>query len=522
MILRIKIRPVLVLTRLIILLAAILAGTSICVLANSQPKKILILPFYVAPGLNEKELQDFGDHANKRIRSVIDLLKEGYIGETQKITDEILDGKPAPATDQEARSMAAKISADLVVYGYLSYQDSQFNMRGIMWDLATSREIVSINMNSANIHGLPGILQLFIGSISKHLHGAPLLPLYRSEPSTPGGVGIDQSNRPQTLVALPRNVGPWRSPEINAEIWAVGIGDLEGNKTNEIVFLEESGLSIRRLEEGNLKTLSQFSQTPVRYISADVEDLDEDGIAEIIACYQTPIGIESAIMRYKNRKFEVSQKFPNMILGAVIEGPGQKKSLLGQRTDVDDIFDGEMIRFKFQNGVAVPDGTASLPAGALLLSYAAGEFGKNKEFLKLVVNQDQRVLVFNAENHLIFQIPDRIYGLERHVRAPVKNGYKDIIFPGRICIADTDGDGDNELLLIKQGTGSSIHALNWDGASLVEKWKTVMSTGIISDFRIGDVKNEQTRSLILILLKPDPFLGLTGPRSIVFAYDLNP
>ena len=524
MILRFKIKPVLILTFVVISVLTIIAGISISGYADSQPKKILVFPFYVASGENEKELQNFSDHVNKRIRSVIDLVKEGYVGESQKVTDGTLDGKPAPENDQEARSMAAKINADLVVYGFLSYEDSQFHMRGVMWDLATGREIVSTNMKVENIHGLPGILQLFVASISKRLHGVPPLPLYRAEPSGPGGkTGVGPADRLQNLVSLPRSAGPWRSPDISAELWAVGIGDLEGDKKNEVVFLEETGVTISRFEAGNLKTLSQFSQAPVRYISVDVEDLDGDGIAEVIVCYLTPNGVESALMKYKNRKFEVTQKFPNIILGAVIERPGGKKVLLGQRTDSEDMFDGEMVRFEFQNGEAVPSGTASLPPGTLLLSYAAGELGKTKEFLKIVLNQDQRLMIFDAENRLISHVPDRIYGLERRVRVPTKKGFGEIIFPGRICIADTDGDGQNELLLIKQGSGgSSIQALTWDMGHPVEKWKTIASPGIISDFRIGDLKNELTQSLIIILLKPSPFLGFAGPRSVVFAYDLNP
>jgi hypothetical protein len=523
MILRFKIKPFLILALIMASVAAIIAGISFWAYADSQTKKILVLPFYVAPGENEKELRDFGDHVNKRIRSVIDLVKEGYVGVPQKITDETLDGKPASENDQEARSVAAKINADLVVYGFLSYEDSQFHMRGVMWDLVTDREIVSTDMKVGNIHGLPGILQLFVASISKRLHGAPALPLYRAEPSGPGGSGVGQPDRLQNLVSLPRSAGPWRSPEISAELWAVGIGDLEGDKRNEAVFLEETGLTISRFEAGSLKTLSQFTQAPVRYISLDVEDLDGDGMAEVIACYLTPNGLESAIMTYKNRKFEVTQRFPNIILGTVIEGPGGKKELLGQRTDSEDMFDGEMVRFNFQNGDAVPSGTTSLPPGTLLLSYATGEFGKNKEFLRIVLNQDQRLMVFDAENRLISHVPDRIYGLERRVRIPAKKGFRDIILPGRLCLADTDGDGEQELLLIKQGGGgSSIQALIWDVGHFVEKWKTVTTPGIISDFRIGDLKNEKTQSLVLILLKPSPLLAFAGPRSVVFAYDLNP
>ena len=132
-------------------------------------------------------------------------------------------------------------------------------------------------------------------------------------------------------------------------------------------------------------------------------------------------------------------------------------------------------------------------------------------------------MVFDRENRLLSSITDRIYGIDRRIRLPLKHGRRDISYPGTLLIADTDGDGENELLVIKQpGDGSMIQALAWDGSKLVEKWRTVTTPGLISDFRIGDFKNQGIRSLVLILMKPIAFPFLAGPRSVVFAYDLIP
>ena len=103
--------------------------------------------------------------------------------------------------------------------------------------------------------------------------------------------------------------------------------------------------------------------------------------------------------------------------------------------------------------------------------------------------------------------------------------FADISLPGRILIARATGGsgGENELMVIKQAQGRSvIQALEWDGKELGEKWRTVESQGIISDFRIRDFKNEGLRSLVLMLVKQNPFAALTGPRSVIFAYDLVP
>src|SRR5271157_486167 len=491
---------------------------------GAESGKILVLPFQVAPGADEKELQSFSEHVDKRLRATIDRLGENFNTESEKATEELLKGRSAPASDQDARSLATKSGADLVIYGFLSRDDSRHQMKGYMWDTQTDRVVVSIDMKVANIHALPGVLQLFANSINTRLHGSQRMPFYKSESADSDP--IRRSDRLPRLADLPQNTAPWRSLDIAGALWALDIGDLDGDKKNETVLLEQGGITISRFDSGSLVSLTQFSQPPAAYISAEVEDLDGDGVAELLLCYQTPSGIESAIVRYINRNFKVIAKFPNMILRTVREsGEDKKRILVGQRTDGDDMFSGEMVRFEFEGGEFVPAGKLTLPPGTLLLSYDSGPLGKQGEFLRIILNQDQRLMVFDQENRLLFNMADRLYGLDRRIRIPSKTGTRDISLPGRILIARATGGpgGQNELLTIKQAEGGSvIQALEWDGKELGEKWKTVRSPGIISDFRIGDFKNEGLRSLVLILVQQNPFFALSGARSVIFAYDLVP
>ncbi|MGO9566232.1 MAG: FG-GAP repeat domain-containing protein [Desulfomonilaceae bacterium] len=491
---------------------------------SAESGKILVLPFQVAPGADEKELQGFSEHVNKRLRATIEGLNQNFSTESVKATEELLKGRPAPTSDVEARTLASKSGADLVIYGFLSRDDSRHQMKGYMWDMRTGRVVVSIDMKVANIHALPGVLQLFVNSINTRLHGSQRLPFYKSESA--GSAPISRSDRLPTLVDLPQNTAPWRSPDIGGALWALDIGDLDGDKKNETVLLERGGITISRFEGGSLVPLTQFSQPPAAYISAEVEDLDGDGVDELLLCYQMPSGIESAVIRYTNRNFKVIGKFPNMILRTVRESVEDKKRILvGQRTDGDDMFSGEMVRFEFEGGEFVPSGKLMLPPGTLLLSYDSGLLGKQGQFVRIILNQDQRLMVFDRENRLLCHVSDRLYGLDRRIRIPSKRGAREISLPGRILIARATGGsgGENELMVIKQAQGRSvIQALEWDGKELGEKWRTVESQGIISDFRIRDFKNEGLRSLVLMLVKQNPFAALTGPRSVIFAYDLIP
>lgn len=487
-----------------------------------RPEKILVLPFRVLSGQDESELQSFSQHAESRIRAAIGNLGDNFTIQDEYSTGKLIEEKGLPLREEEVRELAQRTDADLVVYGFLAYEASQYHLKGIMWDLREKRPSVSTDLKVNNIHGLPGVLQVFIQSLTTRLHGSPRLQLYKTEPE--GSEELGRSSRPPTLVDLPRSFGPWRSPEISGALSSVDVGDIDGDGKNETVFLQAAEISITRFDKGSLRTLTQYSESPAGYLNVEVWDLDGDGVSELLLTYQTPTGLESAIARYVNRNFEVSQKVPHVILRVIADPRDSTKNIMvGQATDKEDMFNGQMLTYRFEGGKIVEGGTIQLPPGTFLLSYVSGWLGKPKEFLQVVLNQDQRLMVFDAENRLLGGVPDRIYGLNRRISIPGSKKRGTLALPGRMLIADTDGDGEHELLVIKQRDRTSmIQGLSWNDNNLTDKWKTVPSQGIISDFRIRDFKNEGIRSLVILLVKTDPLTLLTGPRSVVYAYDMVP
>ncbi|MEW6112348.1 MAG: VCBS repeat-containing protein [Thermodesulfobacteriota bacterium] len=485
---------------------------------------ILILPFHVISGQSDKTLKDFSDHADKTLRSSVDISGTELRVEAEDVTKKLLEQKGFPSTEQEAVNLGTQAGSALVVFGVLSEEDGQFRLNGILWDIRKERIVVRTDLKVANIHGLPTLLQIFAVNINKGIYGSPRLPFYRADPSEkPGASTRDRLYAPVSIRRDP--AGPWRSPELPLDLRAVDIADVDGDKKNEAIFLDAGQVTVSRFEEGSLRTLFQFSQRPADYISVEAEDLNGDGMAEVILCYQTPSGMESAIFNYANRIMREVAKFPHLILATVADPTNEKKRiLLGQRTDRPDIFSGEMIVFRMEGQEVTPVGKASLPPGALLLSYASGRLGRAGTFLQVVLNQDQRLMVFDEENRLLANMTDKLFGVPRALKVSDKKGAPGLIYPGRILIADTDGDGENEVLAAKQtGAGCVIEDLLWDGTELKPKWKTVGSPGIIPDFRIRDLKNAGTRSLVVLLVSYRPVLPLlTGPRSVVFAYDILP
>ncbi len=318
-----------------------------------QPEKVLIFPFQIGPGKHQEDLRAFSDHVNKRLRSAVDALKDKYTITTRQVVDEVLKGKPWPQDDEEARAMAAQAGADLALYGFLSESGGTFRMRAVMWDLRTQRKAVATELKVGNIHGLPAVLELFVAAVGKRLYGGALPTFYKADPLSTAST--DQPLRLPFRHDLPQNSGPWRSPAIGTELWALAIGDLLGNGKNEVVLLEDGGVSISRFENDGLKPLTQFSKAPARFLAAEIADVDGDGIDELILCTMTPKGIGSLIIKYSHREFKVLQTLPHTIIRAIREPEDLKRKIIvGQRTDVKDMFSGEMVRFATRDGQLVP------------------------------------------------------------------------------------------------------------------------------------------------------------------------
>ncbi len=167
-----------------------------------SPKRIVVLPFQIPGDKSATDLKAFADHSYKIVRAAVSSLKGDLILESEQTTEKLLSGKDGAETEEDARRVAREHGEDLVIYGFISGDpDSGYQFKAVMWDLRNDRATVSTDLKVPNIHGLPGVLQLFINSVGRRLHGSTSLPLYRTDsrpsPNTP------QSGRLSALVDLP-------------------------------------------------------------------------------------------------------------------------------------------------------------------------------------------------------------------------------------------------------------------------------------------------------------------------------
>ncbi|MEW6347864.1 MAG: VCBS repeat-containing protein [Thermodesulfobacteriota bacterium] len=504
---------------------------TICLVTSALPlvavagERLLILPFHVDPSVKERSLDNFALYVDQQLRSTIEALGTEISVVSKEETSTLLVRTGPPAGDPEALELASRAGVGRVVYGFLRVDNGGYRFRGTLFDLVKGTPVSVTDFKANDIHGLPRVLGIFLKGLSTQLAGdASKARFYRTSP--PGATAPRPERAPSPGPSEP-NSTPWRSTEINGALRAIDVGDLDGDGRNETVFLDQAGVTVSRFEADTLKPLARFSEPHARYLSAEIADLDRDGRAELLISYQTPTGIDSAIASFAQGALKVVCRAPHRILRTVPDPSNDEDTLLvGQKTDSDEMmFSGEMIRYRFEDSKLVTEGTVNLPPGTLLLSQVSGRLGRDSAVSRAIINQDQRLMVFDGENRLLSQLSDRIFGLSRTLGIPFKGRQRDVTFPGRLLIADTDGSGENQLLVVKEGGGGCvILGLSWDGKHLQEKWRTVRSPGAIADFVIRPFMNNGRRQMVLILVLPQsplPFFGLSGPRSVVYAYDLS-
>ncbi len=319
-----------------------------------EPAKVLALPFSFLINGEDANLKSFADHATATIRATLDSMGKSVNVIPEEAYAGLLKDTGALKDDQEAIGIGEAVKANMVVFGFLTRENNYYRLRGVMWDLAAKRPTVATDVKVENIHALPGALNVFAAAITKRLTGAPKLEFYKSEgmatPST------SPAHKP-ALVNVPgrssQTSAPWRSSDMSVGISSITIGDLDGDGKQETVFLDENGITISRFEDGGLRPLTRYSQAPAIYVSVEAVDLDGDGVCELILCYRTLSGFESAIIQYKNRNLTVADKVVDVILRVILEpaaGKEEQRLLVGQRIARPGIFSGKMLRYAFESG----------------------------------------------------------------------------------------------------------------------------------------------------------------------------
>ncbi len=547
----------------LLLVFAIFGNRGLASAAEEAPKKVLILPFAIhsAEDLSyiRKGIQDM--LATRLTREKI--TQAVFPDEAEETANEVPDG----LDEKAAAKIGQMFGADYVVYGSLTVIGKGISTDAQLIDLTGEEDSVVFHATGDAEGDVISHIDRFADQISERVFGVKVEKrsrepqqakvadsrrhpetIWREEMGIPPGeeemtAPMEQSPIFETGAPLPSG-SVWRSGDLSAHIIGMAAGDLTGDKTNGIVFIDEKSVYIYRYANGRLVKIEEVEvEGQADLISVDVADINENGRAEIFVTgvNRSARILRSFVLEWNGTRFSEIGREPRWYF-RVIEKPGEGKILLGQRRGIKEIFMGAVHRLRWNGGEYLSAGELNLPRWISLYDFTYGDLLNNgtTQIIAMTENDTLRILDLSGEEK--WSGDDTLGGSMVYLDIPDESAssigdYRETrrrYISLRLRVADTDGDGRNELIVIKnQDTArrlfsklrvfksGMIIAFEWDKmGGVYQKWQTREIPSYISDFSLTDMDSDGDAELIFsVVRKTATFLGKA--KSFVAALDLS-
>jgi TolB-like protein len=527
--------------------------------------KVAILPFKMNVGEELKYLRDgIMDMLSSRLTQGADITTiESFA--VKKAVEGIL----GEMNEDTARRLGSDLGADYVVFGSITKVTDSLSIDGKVLKIQGEGHATQVFTQSSGMDNVIIKVSEFSQNIQNAILGKPLItiPLFQPQPQaqvqyppqgeTPGppaeyfvskkkGRGGEEEEEAGFLVqseSAKRAQGFWRSQLFETELWGMDIGDVNGDKENEIILIDAHNIEIYKKTPNTLELVKRIEgKFYDKYLNVDVADINHNGIDEVIVSSIKEEFLNSFVVEYDKDKGEykrIAENIPWFL--KVMDVPVQGLTLLGQKSGVDEAFTGEIYQFVYKNGKYLPDSKLDLPKNVTIYGFNLVDIEKTGVKDVLYIDDSEYVRIVSPSGELKWK-SNEYYGgsdkyferyFEKEATSEKNISKKKIYLQPRILVTDTNKDDEKEIIIGRNDsqTGrlfketrlyhkSEIQNLVWNGISLVENWRTKKIDGYLSDFQIKDVDNDGDNELVVALILRYDIMQIKT-KSAVLVYRLK-
>ncbi|MBS3918430.1 MAG: VCBS repeat-containing protein [Deltaproteobacteria bacterium] len=505
----------------------------------AQPKdpgkvyKVAILPFIIH---SQENLDYLREGINDILTSRITVEGKIIVVERTLVERILWEMRPIRLDEAVAKQVGTRAGADYVVLGSITKIGNYISLDARLIPITEDKPPLGAYTQHKGIDDVMTKIGDFAQDIGFRIIGRRATA---ARPSDTRHSSIIQPGRDIGRVG-PEGLGFKKSQTFDFEIKGLDIGDVDGDKKNEVVVMDHHNIYVFKYDGDKLSLFRKIEAGyQHNFLTLDVADVNRNGFAEIIVTSVIEDNLQSFILEYEQGEFRTITRKAGWFF-RTLEHPKDGSILIGQQMGSDGLISGSIFKFawkknSFEKGPKMP-----FPKETKIFGLAIGEVRKSgiTDILQLDDAGKLRVLSsdgmfvwkgrgdFGGTNNFYetFKKQDDVY---RAGSAPAWRVY----LPGKIVVKDLDRDGLNEVIINKnQSSGlgvfekarsfgnGEIHNLVWEQESLVSNWKTRELEGYIADYQVKDADNDGNDELVAALVESHASgaIGGKGTSQILF------
>jgi TolB-like protein len=486
--------------------------------------KVAILPFMI---YSQENLDYLREGIYNILTSRITVEERIAVMERSLVERALYEERPTRLDEAAAKKIGMKIGADYIVLGSITKVGDYISLDARLINITEEKPPLSVFTQHKGIDDVMVKIGDFAQDIGYRILGRRTMGGRLGEPRRGGGM-IERLDR--------GSVDFKKSQTFDFEIKGLDIGDVDGDKKNEVVIMDTHHLYIFKYDGEKLSLFQKIEAgNEHNFLTLDVADLNRNGRAEIIVTSVVEDEPRSFILEYEEGKFRKITEKAGWFF-RVLDHPREGPILLAQKRGSDGLPVDPIYRMVWKKKSFERGPKMNFPKEIMVFGIALGNIRSKATSDLLVLDDSEWLRIIAPDGKDLWSSKQQYGGTNNFYDTQKKSNDLDrypppyrVYIPGRIVIKDLDGDGLSEVIVNKNSVSGlrifervrtfdrgEIHNLVWQENALDTNWKTKEIEGYISDFQVKDADNDGEPELIVAVIDFGGAATRTGTSKIYF------
>jgi TolB-like protein len=477
---------------------------------------VAILPF-------EIHSQENLDYVREGIYDILSsrITSEGRIivVERSLVERAFYEERPTRLDETVAKKIGMRVGADYIVLGSLTKIGDYISLDARLISITEGKPPLGAYTQHKGIEDVMVKMGDFAQDIGNKILGRRPTVGRAAEPRHPY---LIKPKREMGRIT-PEGIDFRKSQNLPFEIRGLDIGDVDGDKKNELVAIDNHNVYIFKYDGEKLKLFQKIEfGSQHNFLTLDVADVNQNGFAEIIVNSVAGDDLRSFILEYEEGKLKKVTENAKWFF-RVLDHPKEGPILMGQNMGSEGIPAGPIYRFVWKKRSFEKGPKMDFPADTKIFGLTVADI-RNKGTLDMLILEDsERLRILSKDGKFSWRSSAQFGGTNIYYETlktrepaftPRERIASRIYIPGRILIRDLDGSGTPQLIAYRNiPTGKlskrtrsfetgEIYSLVWEEDNLITDWKTREINGYIADYQVKDVDNDGQEELVVGVCKP--------------------